>query len=240
MNDLQRLSNGSDLGATLLRSARADRVPEGAAARAVSAVLVGAAAGAAPAAGGSALHRLGLIAKAPAAKLTYLAVSLLIAGGAVVATRAPSSTEPVERANVSAPPRAFVTAPTTATVELRPPPSSDAVPTLRLEDLPQVHASPLGAGPALVPTVATSVPVAPEGSVPVVASAAPTIDSTLAEEVRALDGVRSALKAGDAAGALSKLASYEASFPKKQLGHEAAVLRERALQLQNPGKERAP
>lgn len=63
---------------------------------------------------------------------------------------------------------------------------------------------------------------------------APTLPTstpqTLAEEVAALDQVRSALRGGDGADALDKLAGYDRKFPTKQLAQEATVLRIEALE----------
>ncbi len=53
--------------------------------------------------------------------------------------------------------------------------------------------------------------------------------SALSEELSALDGVRSLLAQGDAAGALSRLDSYNKSFPRGRLQLEAEVLRIDAL-----------
>ena len=56
-----------------------------------------------------------------------------------------------------------------------------------------------------------------------------TPTSALSEELNALDGVRSVLAQGDANGALSRLDSYNKSFPRGRLQPEAEVLRIDAL-----------
>lgn len=53
--------------------------------------------------------------------------------------------------------------------------------------------------------------------------------SALSEELNALDGVRSVLAQGDAAGALARLDAYNKTFPKGRLQLEAEVLRIDAL-----------
>lgn len=238
MSDLRRLSTRNDLGAALLRSAKEDRVPEGSLARAVSAAVLASAAATAPAAGTSVLHRLGVAAKTPVAKLTYLMVSALLAGGAIAINVASpgASGGSADTAAVTRP-RSVVAVPVTAVPEVRSSESSD-VPNLRLEDLPQASASaPASAAPTSVAIVTTASAV-PATDATVASPAA--LDASLAEEVQALDGVRSALRGGDATGALTKLAAYDAKFPKKQLGREAAVLRARAEQLREQPKPAAP
>jgi hypothetical protein len=65
---------------------------------------------------------------------------------------------------------------------------------------------------------------APQGTAFPVAGA-----DTVAEEVAALDRVRSALASGDARGAVVRLDAYESRYPRGTLAPEATVLRVRAL-----------
>ncbi|MFO0667574.1 MAG: hypothetical protein U0174_26720 [Polyangiaceae bacterium] len=234
-DDLRRLSLGSDLGAALLRSAKEDRVPEGAAARAVGAAILAGATVATPA-GAGVLHRLGTLVSAPAAKVTIGVATLVLAVGTLVASLelGPFANKTVPSA---LPPAPKVMQPVAPAVTAPSPETSGAlvdVPSLRLEELPRVPSAPVSGGVAAPKEAPSAAPppsaVATEAQVP--NPAPPSIDSSLAEEVRALDGVRSALRAGDGQSALAQLAAYEAKFPKKQLGQEAAVLRERAKALQ--------
>jgi hypothetical protein len=58
---------------------------------------------------------------------------------------------------------------------------------------------------------------------------APSSETPLARELRALDSARSALARGDAAGALAELDRHDRAFPTGPLRTEAAVLRAEAL-----------
>ncbi len=83
--------------------------------------------------------------------------------------------------------------------------------------------------PSQVPTPIASVNrgiEAPASSAPAAASAAP---DTLAQELAALDEVRSVLAAGSGARALRLLDGYAATYPKQRLGTEASALRIEAL-----------
>jgi hypothetical protein len=74
--------------------------------------------------------------------------------------------------------------------------------------------------PALLP---------PADAAPVKAEARVAPASALAAELGALDGVRSALKAGDETGALARLDDYARVYPRGRLVLEAEVLRMEAL-----------
>lgn len=87
-------------------------------------------------------------------------------------------------------------------------------------------------GQAIAPPAAQDAPVdvgakaavSPKAETKVEASSA-----ALSDELNALDGVRSVLASGDAAGALTRLDTYNKAFPKGRLQLEAEVLRIDAL-----------
>lgn len=108
------------------------------------------------------------------------------------------------------------------------PPAPRAVATREAPPPPSPSAS--AATPALAPAV-TAAPSerAPSPSVARRVTAPPGSADALAEELKALDRARSALRAGDAAGALQELARYDRAYPRGALRSEALMVRVEAL-----------
>ena len=106
------------------------------------------------------------------------------------------------------PPAVVVPAPTTppaATADITAQPAADSAKVTKLEDLPTLTDSPAAADSTHV--------------------AAPS----LADEVLAIKGAKSALAAGNAADALHQLDAYRTRFPRGRLMQEATVVRIEAL-----------
>jgi hypothetical protein len=198
MKDPQRISDGTDLRAELLRSARRDVVPGAAKARNVAAVVAGAAvlhAKPAAAAGVTAL----LVKASVVAALgvaTFSAYRYVATSETPMAT--PSGVDARER-------REATTAPTPFASEVAPSPSAPAA--------PEVEPSRAPSAAPRVPAVRSAEPLA-----------AATSSARLAEEVAQLDQVRALVLGGNGQGALVELRRYHHDFPSAQLGREATLL----------------
>lgn len=224
MEDPERLSDGEDLGAALLASARADAPSRASRKRSAAAlgVAVGATlttgaagAGASGLAGGGAASSMGLV------KVVALAaVGLSATAGLVVAARPTRSASPISTS---------VPAPNSSAPFLRdgapsmpPPPASSDAPTLVVE----TPASSTIA-PAIVPKSIRPRPL------PAVTDDAPppaSSESAIVRELRSLDVAKAALERRDPDGALRALESYDRTFAAgATLQTEASVLRVEAL-----------
>jgi hypothetical protein len=208
MNDPERIMDGhsDELATTLMRSVRRDAPSPRARAATLAAVGIGAAAlpattGVAAAAG-----------KVVGITAFGFAKSIAIgAGTAVVLLAVVHQTSKPSASVVMAPVESTAPAPVAPPVQQASPP-------------PSVAAT---AAPELAPLAA-------EKPAPARLRAQPTAEparaeSTLAAEVAALDGARSAARNRDAAGALALLDAYERDFPGGVLAVEATVLRIEAL-----------
>jgi len=203
MRDPDRLvDGGEDLEVALLRSALPDAPSQGSKRRMLVALGIASsvATASAEATAAGTLAKVGL-----AGLLKWVGIGVI--GGAamvgVVETVAPQAA-PVSRVEIVAPP------PLPRTV------SEQAPPTVTK----QVPA----------PPAASEEVVSAEPSPQLARSPEPGASTTsLADEVRALDGARKALTSGNARECLAKLDSYRAAFPRGVLGLEATVLRIEAL-----------
>jgi hypothetical protein len=202
MRDPDRLvDGGEDLEVALLRSALPDAPSLGAQRKMLVALGIasGVATASAEATAAGTLAKVGL-----AGLLKWVGIGVI--GGAAmvgaVETVVPRAA-PVSRVEVVAAPPLPRT------------PAVEAPPTVEAPAPPAVdeRVGPAEASPRAVP--------AQEGET--------TRASSLADEVRALDGARTALAGGNARECLEKLDGYRAEFPRGVLGLEATVLRIEAL-----------
>ncbi len=202
MRDPDRLVDGGEgLEVALLRSALPDTPSQGSKRKMLVALGIasGVATASAEATAAGTLAKVGL-----AGLLKWVGIGVI--GGAamvgVVETVAPQAA-PVSRAEI-----------------VEPPP---------LPRTPSEQA-PLTVKEAPAPPAASEEVVSAEPSPQAARSQEPGANTTsLADEVRALDGARKALAGGNAKACLEKLDSYRVEFPRGVLGLEATVLRIEAL-----------
>jgi len=195
------LDAGSDFERALLRGGAAERPS----ARAVRRMALGAGVGGALSYTSSAQALLETW-WGKAAAITVVGGGALVGVVAVVAPGSPPSSEP-DRAPAAASPRAPEASPREASQQ-------------------QTTSEPGSA--AQLPA-----PVAPESAEavsPKRIARAPQAASTLAEEIKLLDRVRSSMARGDRAAALVALDAYDRRYPDGTLRREASVLRTRASQ----------
>jgi hypothetical protein len=202
MRDPDRLvDGGEDLEVALLRSALPDAPSQGSKRRMLVALGIASsvATASAEATAAGTLAKVGL-----AGLLKWVGIGVIGAAAmvGVVETVAPQAA-PVSRVEIVAPP------PLPRTV------SEQAPPTVKEQ--------------APAPPAASEEVVSPETSPQAARSQEPASTTSLADEVRALDGARKALAGGNARECLAKLESYRAEFPQGVLGLEATVLRIEAL-----------
>ena len=215
MSDPERLLDmgGDDLGAALLRAGRTldtERAHE----RKIA--LLGAGAGLAAAAAGTAGARTGAHAVAQGIFTKWLVIGLAtatIAGGVavnVITSRPEVALTPVVRATLDAHPPVAA-----AEIAREIPPASETTAGISIHSLPD----------APIPGVAATGAQAGAAS----QAAAGATEPGLAAEVAALREAREALGAGKSGQALAALDVYSQQFPRGRLGLEAEVLRIEAL-----------
>lgn len=210
---------------SLLRAARSFTPSEASKAKTLAALglAIGAAGGAGLAAGGAAAAAKTVASKGlggwlfgtAIGKIVLSATCVLALGAGVLAARARGP----ERATSASPAAASPAASTAA--------SDPAVTTT--EGRPPLASASTTIAPALAPT--TTAP--PSTSAPLTSATTPPTPSAkpdLAGESALLDRARSALGAGDPAGALRALDEHRKGYARPMLGIEAAVLRIDALE----------
>ena len=150
----------------------------------------------------------------PAAKLGALVLTGAVAVGTAIVMWPQPITRPLERA--TALPSAVFVVPAEA------PPATAPLPAVPTAATPSAaHGAPTP------PTASTSAPARPAASTSAAGGAAPPPTAkapSLADEIRALDRARSALRRGDRVAARSALNDYFARFPRGTLAPEARAL----------------
>lgn len=158
--------------------------------------------------------------------------ALGVAGSAAVAGKSAAATLSAWSLKSMLAGGALVAAATVGLLTLEPSPSTPApevqsAPPLpvQIEETPSVVAPP---SPEVEP-IAAPIPARedPPAAVPPAPRSAPS--ASIAEELGSLDAARTALAAGDAAGALARLDEHSRRFPRGSLALEAEVLRIEAL-----------
>lgn len=205
MTDLTRLvdeAGGDELEASLLRFARGEGPSPDARRKIMAGIAAG---GVATLAAGTA--KAG--ATAAAGKLSIVKWGALLAVAAAVPAAFWLSSNDEGKATKSIPSALKAPATEVKAAPLPPsnPPQAEGPAPLSLDDLPTL--------PSEAPTPGAAPTKLPQGS--------------LADEVAQLQKAKLALKAGNAAQALSELGTYSQRFPRPTLGAEATVLRIEAL-----------
>jgi hypothetical protein len=211
------LEGGTSFERELLASARLDVGSESRLRRTLVAMGAGAAAsGAARGAAGA----LGAGGAGTVATLKWLAIAVVVAGGASGAIAWSGARRAPTRA-------ATPVAPSIASAAIAPvsPPGEPRRSSALGEDAPLVRVP--AAPPPPMHRLATAGRPRPAESTP--AAPAPAVDATLVAEIAALERARAAVRRRDAAAALRELDAYDRAFPSGALADEATVLRVDAL-----------
>jgi hypothetical protein len=237
----ERYIGSKGLKAELLASAKADRAPDGSRRRALVAAAAAVAASTKAASATAALSTLARVAAWKWIAMGALSVGAVVAAKEVIvprattveATRAPSAappTPPTRRTRQAlAPVRPGAPTPIAVAPDLpvpvSPPPAPVAVERASPPPPPAAKAEP----PPIAPKATVVAAQVTEAPTPARATAPSTSGSRLAAEITAIDQMKSALAAGDAADALRRVDAYRAAFPTGTLAAEATALRVEAL-----------
>ena len=196
----------------LLRAGQRDRAPSGSEDRMLSYLGVGGAVGGAGivAALARVVARLG----GKNVVVASMATAAVVGVGLWALLTPPQPTPPVNVPHAPASAAPAVAIPPVPSIT--PEPSSSALPTTRVEDLPS---------PAAIASVVASAPV--------VVARAPVADAgaSLAREVELIEAARRAITRGEPNAGLRVLDTYDREAPAGTLQPEARILRQRAREL---------